>query len=77
MLNSDARSEIEAVRWVLIRRSVTGLLVMALLTLGTLRYASYRSHERHKEQEALLKEAEALKKEAMAAPDVSEMLAAN
>jgi len=77
LLNSDARSEIEAVRWVLIRRSVLGILIMAVLTLGTLRYASYRSHEKKKEQDMLLKEAEALKKEALTTPDVSEILAAN
>lgn len=67
-------------RWVLIRRSVLGILFMAILTLGSLRYASYRSHEKAREQEMLLMEAGALKKEAArqdAGPDVSEMLAAN
>ncbi|KAL1882022.1 hypothetical protein VTK73DRAFT_3004 [Phialemonium thermophilum] len=65
LLNSDARSEIEGVRWVLIRRSVLGILFMAVLTLSSLRYASYRSHEKKKEQERLEREqAELLKKEA-------------
>ncbi|KAK7428551.1 hypothetical protein QQZ08_004989 [Neonectria magnoliae] len=49
LLSSDAKSDIEAVRWILIRRSVLGILFMAVLTLGTLRYATYVSHERQKE----------------------------
>ena len=51
LLSSDAKSDIEAVRWILIRRSVVGILFMAVLTLGTLRYATYVSRERQKEAE--------------------------
>ncbi|KPM37769.1 hypothetical protein AK830_g8776 [Neonectria ditissima] len=51
LLSSDAKSEIEAVRWILIRRSVLGILFMAVLTLGTLRYATYVSQKRQKEAE--------------------------
>lgn len=58
MLSSDAKSEIEAVRWILIRRSVLGILFMAVLTLGTLRYATYVSHERQREVERKKKEEE-------------------
>lgn len=49
MLSSDAKSEIEGVRWILIRRSVLGILFMAVLTLGTLRYATYVKQERKEE----------------------------
>ncbi|KAF5027225.1 hypothetical protein F66182_641 [Fusarium sp. NRRL 66182] len=58
VLSSDAKSEIEAVRWILIRRSVLGILFMAVLTLGTLRYATYVSHERQREAERTKKEEE-------------------
>ncbi|OAA66004.1 hypothetical protein SPI_02791 [Niveomyces insectorum RCEF 264] len=52
MLNSEMRSDIESVRWVLIRRSVLGIIFLAILTLGTLRYASYLSHEKAKKEAA-------------------------
>ncbi|KAM5351309.1 hypothetical protein ACJ41O_004032 [Fusarium nematophilum] len=58
LLSSDAKSEIEAVRWILIRRSVLGILFMAVLTLGTLRYATYVSHERQREADRKKKEEE-------------------
>ncbi|KAF4999463.1 hypothetical protein FGRMN_2485 [Fusarium graminum] len=58
VLSSDAKSEIEAVRWILIRRSVLGILFMAVLTLGTLRYATYVSHERQREADRVQKEEE-------------------
>ncbi|EOO02248.1 putative moz protein represents a chromatin-associated acetyltransferase protein [Phaeoacremonium minimum UCRPA7] len=82
ILNSDSRSEIEGVRWVLIRRSVLGIIFMAILTLGTLRYSSYLGHERQKEAEQKAKEAETLRMNAgrhdqSSAPDAAEILAAN
>lgn len=58
MLSSDSKSEIEGVRWILIRRSVLGILFMAVLTLGTLRYATYVTHERQKEEDRLQREEE-------------------
>jgi len=81
-LNSDARSDIEALRWVLIRRSVLGIIFMAFLTLGTLRYASYVSHERQKEAERQKREKEQARKndgkrDRSSAPDAAEILAAN
>jgi hypothetical protein len=83
-LNSDARSEIEGVRWVLIRRSVLGIILMAVITFATLRYASYLSHERAREAERKAKEAEAIKKangsgrvDGSPAPEAVEILAAN
>ena len=81
-LSSDAKSEIEAVRWILIRRSVLGILFMAFLTLSTLRYATYVSHERQKETERLKKEEEERrrdggKKDHSSAADAAVILAAN
>lgn len=82
MLSSDAKSDIEAVRWILIRRSVLGILFMAVLTLGTLRYATYVSHERQKEADRKKKEAEERrrgggKRDHTSAPDAAAILTAN
>ncbi|TPX15557.1 uncharacterized protein E0L32_004255 [Thyridium curvatum] len=81
-LNSDARSEIEQLRWVLIRRAVIGIVFMAFITLATLRYATYRRYVKAREAEIREKEAELLKqndgrKDHMASPDAAEILAAN
>ncbi|EFQ24858.1 MOZ protein represents a chromatin-associated acetyltransferase [Colletotrichum graminicola] len=81
-LSSDAKSEIEGLRWILIRRSVIGILFMAVLTLGTLRYGTYVSHARQAEAERLRKQAEMLKmadgkRDHSSAPDAAEILAAN
>ncbi|KAG7115254.1 hypothetical protein HYQ45_007620 [Verticillium longisporum] len=81
-LSSDAKSEIEGLRWVLIRRSVLGILFMAVLTLGTLRYGTYVSHENKKEAERLKRQAEVLrasdgKRDHSSAPDAAEILAAS
>jgi hypothetical protein len=58
-LNSDSKSEVEGLRWVLTRRSVMGILFMAFMVLTSLRYASYKSHE----EEELRKKAARSKKE--------------
>ncbi|KAI1326086.1 hypothetical protein F5Y16DRAFT_249511 [Xylariaceae sp. FL0255] len=84
-LNSDSRSEIEGLRWVLIRRSVLGIIFMAVLMLSSLRYATYVKHEKQREQkeaEEKARYAEELKKsggrEDRAPPvDAAEILAAN
>ncbi|KAL2145087.1 hypothetical protein VTI28DRAFT_7966 [Corynascus sepedonium] len=81
-LNSDAKSNIEGLRWVLIRRSVLGIIFMAVLTLGTIRYATYIRHKRQKEAEQRAKEAEEMKKhlgrvDSSPGPDAAEMLAAS
>ncbi|KAJ9154769.1 MOZ protein represents a chromatin-associated acetyltransferase [Pleurostoma richardsiae] len=84
-LTSDSRSEIEALRWVLVRRAVLGIIFMAVITLSTLRYASYLAHERQREAEKQAKEAreaEALRKsdgkqDHSSGPDAAEILAAN
>ncbi|KAL2156267.1 hypothetical protein VTH82DRAFT_1012 [Thermothelomyces myriococcoides] len=82
MLNSEAKSNIEAMRWVLIRRAVLGIIFMAVLTLGSIRYATYMRHKRQKEAEQRAKEAEELRKhlgrvDDSPGPDAAEMLAAS
>ncbi|KAM0514027.1 hypothetical protein ACHAPE_007117 [Trichoderma viride] len=82
MLSSDSKSEIEGVRWILIRRSVVGILFMAIVTLGTIRYATYVSHERQREQDRKKKEEEELRRDGgksdrTSAPDAAAILAAN
>lgn len=77
MLNSDSKSEVEGVRWVLTRRSVMGILFMAFMVLSSLRIASLRSHE-----EEVRKKKEADKKlndvpEELASPNAAEILAAS
>ena len=81
-LSSDAKSEIESLRWILIRRSVLGIIFMAVLTLGTLRYATYTSHERQKEAERKDREREERwrhdgMKDQSSAPDAAVILAAS
>ncbi|GKT52389.1 uncharacterized protein ColSpa_12570 [Colletotrichum spaethianum] len=81
-LSSDAKSEIEGLRWILIRRSVIGILFMAVLTLGTLRYGTYVSHAKQAEADKIQKQAEMLKmadgkRDHSSAPDAAEILAAN
>lgn len=82
MLGSDSKSAIEGVRWILIRRSVVGILFMAILTLGTIRYATYVSHERQRELDRKKKEEEDLRRDGgkndrTSAPDAAAILAAN
>ncbi|EHK41366.1 hypothetical protein TRIATDRAFT_77990 [Trichoderma atroviride IMI 206040] len=82
MLSSDSKSEIEGVRWILIRRSVVGILFMAIVTLGTIRYATYVSHKRQREQDRKKKEEEEVRRDGgksdrTSAPDAAAILAAN
>lgn len=81
-LSSDAKSEIEGLRWVLIRRSVIGILFMAVLTLGALRYGTYLSSKHKKEVDRIQKQAEMIKaadgkRDHSSGPDAAEILAAN
>ncbi|KAI1504199.1 hypothetical protein F5X99DRAFT_53792 [Biscogniauxia marginata] len=81
-LNSDSRTDIEGLRWVLIRRSVLGIIFMAVLTLGTLRYQTYVSHEKLRAAEERARQAEKRQKnggrEDHASPvDAAKILAAN
>ncbi|KAI1769189.1 hypothetical protein GGR53DRAFT_229631 [Hypoxylon sp. FL1150] len=81
-LNSDSRSDIEGLRWVLIRRSVLGIIFMAVLTLGTLRYTTHVKQERQREVEKKARRAEKLrnnlgKEDHAPSIDAAEILAAN
>ncbi|SPO02872.1 uncharacterized protein DNG_05550 [Cephalotrichum gorgonifer] len=51
MLSSDTKSDIEGLRWVLIRRSALGMAFMAVVSLATLRYAAYVNQQRKEEAE--------------------------
>lgn len=82
MLNSDAKSDIEGLRWVLIRRSVLGIIFMAVLTLGTLRYATFVSHQRQREAAQKEKEKEERRRsngthDHSPAPEAAQILAAS
>lgn len=57
VLGSGQKSEVEGLRWVLTRRAAMAIGLMAVLILGSLRYGSYKMHER--ESEARRKEAAA------------------
>ncbi|KAK6077164.1 MOZ protein represents a chromatin-associated acetyltransferase [Seiridium cupressi] len=81
-LTSDAKSEIEGLRWVLIRRSVLGILFMAVMTLGTIRYATYVNHEKKREADEKAREAEHIRRNTgrednAPAHEAAEILAAN
>lgn len=45
-LGSDAKSEVEGLRWVLTRRAAMAIAGMAGLILGSLRYGSWKMHQR-------------------------------
>ena len=49
MLSSDTKSDVEGLRWVLIRRSALGIAFMAVASLATLRYAAYVNQQRKEE----------------------------
>ena len=52
-LNSGSRSEVEGLRWIITRRAVLAIAAMAVMVLGSLRFASYRIHERDQERQRL------------------------
>lgn len=81
-LNSDSKSEIEAVRWVLARRAVTGLFFMVALSFLALRVSNAVSKKQKKEEEQVKEEAAAIKmndgsRDVAHSPDAAEILAAN
>lgn len=43
-LSSDAKSDVEGLRWLVSRRAALGILIMAFMVLCSLRYAKYREH---------------------------------
>ncbi|KAJ4287634.1 hypothetical protein N0V90_012337 [Kalmusia sp. IMI 367209] len=50
-LNSDARSEVEGLRWILTRRAATAIGISAFLIFTALRYFSSVSHQEQKKKE--------------------------
>ncbi|RCI15160.1 hypothetical protein L249_6422 [Ophiocordyceps polyrhachis-furcata BCC 54312] len=81
LLSSDSKSEIEGLRWVLIRRSVLGILFMAMLALAVLRYASYVGQQRRRQDEEVREAREKLRRDGgrsdhSAAADAAALLAA-
>ncbi|KAL2107254.1 hypothetical protein VUR80DRAFT_5518 [Thermomyces stellatus] len=58
VLSSDTKSDIEGLRWVIIRRSALGIAFMAVASLATLRYASYVNQQRKEEAARAKREAE-------------------
>jgi hypothetical protein len=49
-LNSEARSEVEQLRWVLTRRAAMTIGVSAFLLFVGLRYTSYVTHQQHEQK---------------------------
>ncbi|KAH7041296.1 uncharacterized protein B0I36DRAFT_312542 [Microdochium trichocladiopsis] len=81
-LTGDAKSDIEGLRWILSRRSVVGILFMAIMTLATLRYGSYVNHEKQRAIDERKRREEELKRNGgrqdHAPPvDAAQILAAN
>ncbi|KAF2250709.1 hypothetical protein BU26DRAFT_562674 [Trematosphaeria pertusa] len=54
-LNSDARSEIEGLRWILTRRAAITVGVTAFMLFVALRYSSYVSHQQKEQEKAYKK----------------------
>ena len=51
-LNSDSKSEVEGLRWVLTRRAALAIAGFAVFVLGALRYSSYQTHIKEKERQS-------------------------
>ncbi|KAL8771276.1 MAG: hypothetical protein Q9209_003181 [Squamulea sp. 1 TL-2023] len=58
-LNSDSKSEVEGLRWVLTRRAALAIGCMAVLILGSLRYITYKMHVRDQERQIAAEKAKA------------------
>ncbi|KAL8370831.1 hypothetical protein RB595_000937 [Gaeumannomyces hyphopodioides] len=81
-LTSDAKSDIEGLRWVLIRRGILGLIFMGLISVGGIRYVSYIGHEKQKRAKKRAEDAEVRRRndgkmDHSSAPDAAGILAAN
>ncbi|KAF4121168.1 Protein of unknown function (DUF1640) [Geosmithia morbida] len=81
-LVSDSKSEIEGVRWILIRRSALGIFFMAMVTLGTIRYASYLMNEKKEDDRRRREKEEQLRRDGgkrhhNSAADAAAILSAN
>ncbi|KAL8906241.1 MAG: hypothetical protein Q9171_006346 [Xanthocarpia ochracea] len=58
-LNSDSKSEVEGLRWVLTRRAAMAIGCMAVLILGSLRFITYKMHVRDQERQIAADKAKA------------------
>jgi len=81
-ISSDAKTEIEGLRWILIRRSAIALAFMAMMVLATLRYSLYVKEQRKMEEDRARKRAEERKllngtEDRSSAPDAVRILAAS
>ncbi|EJT81422.1 hypothetical protein GGTG_01402 [Gaeumannomyces tritici R3-111a-1] len=81
-LTSDAKSDIEGLRWVLIRRGILGLIFMGLISVGSIRYGSYINHDKQKRARKRAEDAETRRRndgkmDHSSAPDAAGILAAN
>ncbi|KAK5014957.1 hypothetical protein LTR60_003104, partial [Cryomyces antarcticus] len=52
-LNSDSRSEVEGLRWILTRRAIAAIAIAAFMIIGSLRYASYMQHTQEIERKRM------------------------
>ncbi|KAL9106806.1 MAG: hypothetical protein Q9227_008228 [Pyrenula ochraceoflavens] len=68
MLNSDSKSEVEGLRWVLTRRAALAIGISAFMALCTLNYSSIQ----HQKEEELKKKQEAAQKAAASIPPRSQ-----
>lgn len=49
-LNSDSRSEVEGVRWLITKRAITALAICVLMVLCSLKYSSVKEKQREEER---------------------------
>ena len=52
-LNSESKSEVEGLRWIITRRAVLAIALIVSMVFVSLRFASYRTHERNQEKQRL------------------------
>ncbi|KAI5293073.1 hypothetical protein KEM55_007324, partial [Ascosphaera atra] len=51
-LNSDGKSEVEGLRWILTRRAALTIAISAFMSIIALRYHSYKNNKKEKEKQA-------------------------
>ena len=52
-LNSESKSEVEGLRWVITRRAGLAIATIAVMVLGSLQFRSYKAHDRDEERKRL------------------------
>ncbi|KAL9617576.1 MAG: hypothetical protein Q9160_007646 [Pyrenula sp. 1 TL-2023] len=53
LLNSDSKSEVEGLRWILTRRAALALSISAFMCMGALNYNSYRNQKKEQEEQKI------------------------